>query len=202
MESKIKKYEERQRQCTDFRATSTSTTETPNAAITMNRRSMVRLGLVGLSPFIINLNKKADAVEEQGEEQPDLTNQLYNPDGSLKISNNLGAQTRLVSIDFSTSEEIPINGTQYARQVSIDGNLQPTTLPPSHAIRTSYQVPAKWTSPSVTNPDGYYDTMAASSSYTKACDRIIVYQQFVGEEATNNNLLLDRASTVGISKVT
>jgi hypothetical protein len=206
MESNVKKFEKQQRQCTDFSASSTFTTETlyPAILVTMNRRSMVRLGLVGLSP-LINLNKKANAEEEREEQQqPNLTSQLYNPDGSLKINNDLGAQTRLISIDFSiaTSEEIPMSGTEYARQVSIDGTLQKTSLPPSPAIRTTYQVPAKWTTPSSTNPDGYYDTMAASSSYTKACDRIIVYQQFVGEQATSNNLLLDRASTVGISKVT
>lgn len=186
---------EEQRQCTG--CTVSSTTETPYPAIMMNRRSMARLGLVALSPFV-NLNKKANAEEE--EEQQDLTNQLYNPDGSLKISKDFGVQTTLVSIDFPNSEGEPIIGTEYARQVSIDGTLQHTTLPTAHATRAIYQIPTKWTNPTGANRNGYYNTLAASSSYTKACDRIIVYQQYVGEQATKNNLLVG-ASTVGISKV-
>jgi hypothetical protein len=192
-ESKSKHTKER-RQFTGY--TVSSTTETPYPAIIMNRRSMARLGLVALSSFV-NIYKKANAEEE---EQSDLTNQLYNPDGSLKISKDFGVQTALVSIDFPTSEGEPIIGTEYARQVSIDGTLQHTTTPTAYAIRATYQIPTKWTNPTAANRNGYYDTMAASSSYTKACDRIIVYQQYVGEQATKNNLL-DRASTVGISKV-
>jgi hypothetical protein len=78
MESNVKKFEKQQRQCTDFSASSTFTTETlyPAILVTMNRRSMVRLGLVGLSP-LINLNKKANAEEEREEQQqPNLTSQL------------------------------------------------------------------------------------------------------------------------------
>ena len=162
---------------------------TPNYAATddndikwnRDRRDILRktasfLFLLPASTIVKIPNQNAVAASEltttiTPSDSADMTSQLFNPDGSLKVNNTLGitapnsVQSRTVQTVFPAS--------------SADHQI----------VTTTYQLPAKWS-------ESYFDSLAR----IQACDRISVSQIFLGDQS-DSSLLLEKASTTGIAKV-
>lgn len=149
----------------------------------MDRRDVLRktasfLFLLPASTIVKIPNQNAAAAAAASEitttstqsNSDDMTSQLFNPDGSLKVNNTMGisapnsVQSRTVQIVFPAS--------------SADHQI----------VTTTYQLPAKWS-------ESYFDYLAR----IQACDRISVSQIFLGDQS-DSSLLLEKASATGIAK--
>lgn len=117
------------------------------------------------------------------EDTPDLTTQLFNPDGSLKGEIE-AAKTRDVQIGW---EDESSASDKYA--INIDGTNREGTQPGSK-VKISYQVPEKWEQRS----DGYIDI--STPDRVKACEKITVYR--APGKVTPERLA--KATTIGLAE--
>lgn len=118
------------------------------------------------------------------EDSPDLTTQLFNPDGSLKGEVE-EAKSKAVTISWSA----PSNGNdRYA--INVDGKDTVAATESGSEIRLSYKIPEKWQQ----KEGGYFDK--SSSDFSKACERIVVYRA-PGKVSSER---LAKATTIGLAE--
>ena len=139
-----------------------------------NSRRNFLIGAGVLSSQLGNFIARAD------EDTPDLTTQLFNPDGSLKGEIE-EAKTRSVQIAWG-------EGSKDTYAINIDGSNQVGTETGSK-VRLSYQIPEKWEQKS----DGYIDI--STPNRVKACEKITVYRA-PGKVTPER---LEKATTIGIA---
>lgn len=151
------------------------------------------------STILLNAVPVNASDDDSSSENDDLTNRMFNEDGSLKSnamnglsSNDIEAKSKTVTVLFPSSSSDDDNNEKAI--VNVDGNFKSSSSLPSSSsssqLKTSYQIPEKWTAA----PE-YLDTLL--SVREKACDHIIVYQV---PGTFKDNSILEKATTIGVSK--
>lgn len=141
------------------------------------RNFLVGIGLLSSQLGILSENNFI----ARAEDTPDLTTQLYNPDGSLKGEIE-EIKTRLVTISWGDESK-----DKYA--INIDGTNQEGT-PSGSQVRLSYQVPEKWEQ----KPNGYIDI--STPDRVEVCEKITVYR--APGKVTKERL--EKATTIGLAE--
>lgn len=125
--------------------------------------------------------------------QGDLTNQLFNEDGSLRDPNMVvEAKENVVNLPFSiasTSDGIKIN-------IATDGAPASSATDATTKLKASYKLPLKWNQDATSQLPLYYDSSEGKNGIS--CNRVTVYSA-----SAPNNLdmsTLEKASRVGVAK--
>lgn len=128
--------------------------------------------------------------------QGDLTNQLFNEDGSLRDPNMvLEAQENAINLPFS----IPSTSDGIDIKIATDG-VQPTASAADATtttnLKVSYKLPLKWNQDATSQLPLYYDSSEGKNG--KSCNRITVYS--VSAPSNLDISTLEKASRVGVAK--
>jgi len=164
----------------------------PSSSLNSSRRTFISgnfLSTVAMTSLVLSKKHSPAYAADDYDDFLDLTTQMYNSDGSLKKTNDglLDKESEAKSLEVTAF--FPSSSTSETAIVSLDGSQIMNSTIDTDLIKTTYQVPGKWTV-----APKYIDTLLGSNQ--KACDRIIIYQ--VPGKADFNQL--EKATTIGVPK--
>jgi hypothetical protein len=143
-----------------------------------SRRDLLTAIIPSAAALLLSSSQAAVAADEG-----DLTQQLFNPDGSLKEGVESEIKFRKVDFTWDPSDDLALNR---------DGTNVGFTKSGSK-LRISYEYPVRWSDGKDGDPI-YFDRSEGTNA--KACKQITVYQA----PGTVDEKRLEKATTIGVAK--